>query len=189
MYLWIKWTANWRDWANKEMKACGHSETSRLRWTHFFSCWGPYCFHSWLISAHPHSRSSLCPVSTALWSQYLLLVLVFSNCSFCLACHSSNSTLAFSFHSASCLRELSSGERDERRRAIKKWRSRWESKQQGNDRAGYMEGNYGLRKEEIMFAAFLWMLTCVFFNWHFTHRPKKSGLFYSLPKILWSVLT
>lgn len=48
----------------------------------------------------------LCPGSKDLQNQYLLLVLVFSSCSFCLACQSSNSTLAFSFHSASCLREF-----------------------------------------------------------------------------------
>lgn len=39
---------------------------------------------------------------------YLLFTLVFSSCSFCLRCHSSSSSFAFSFHSTSCVRELAS---------------------------------------------------------------------------------
>lgn len=60
--------------------------------------------------------SGLYPGSKDLQNQYLLLVLVFSSCSFCLACQSSSSTLAFSFHSASCLREFLSVDKSRDRR-------------------------------------------------------------------------
>ena len=76
-------------------------------------------FSFWELKAevdhrHRQYQPSLPPVSSCLSSQYLLLVLVFSSCSFCLEFHSSSSSLAFSFHSASCLRELSSGAREDR---------------------------------------------------------------------------
>lgn len=61
------------------------------------------------------------PGTNDLQKQYLLLVLVFSSCSFCLACQSSSSTLAFSFHSASCLREFLSVEREAEIGVFKNW--------------------------------------------------------------------
>lgn len=93
-----------------------------------------YTYHTFHIPI-----SDLIPGTKDQQNQYLLLVLVFSNCSFCLACHSSSSTLAFSFHSASCLREFLSVETAVEG-VFKNWIQRW----QRNNRKIHNKKNYEL---------------------------------------------